>query len=256
MQKNAQIGVFDSGVGGISVMKALRKELPNESFIYLADSANAPYGQLDNGHILDLSIKNAEFLLDKKVKLIVVACNTATGIAIKTLRKMFDVPFIGMEPAIKPASIQSVAKKIGVLATARTFEADHFNETAGMHSGDIELFVRVGDGLVELVEEGRSESPESEELLKSYLEPMIDAGIDQLVLGCTHYPFLMPLILKIIPGGIVVHDPAPAVARQTRRILEQMDGLTDMSDRLPDQFFSTGDRSVLDKILEQMGWTL
>ena len=252
MHSNSYIGIFDSGIGGLTVLKALRQELPEESFIYLADSANAPYGRLSSEKIIALSSKNTRFLIEEKVKLIVVACNTATGIAISHLRQSFNIPFVGMEPAVKPAAKASKSKKIGVLATARTFEADHFNSTVNKFAGEVEVLVRVGDGLVELIEEGKAESPETEKLLIKYLNPMIDAGIDHLVLGCTHYPFLTPLIRKIIPGNISLHDPAPAVARQTRRILEQHDGLARDAKILEDQFFSSGGRSVLDKVMRML----
>ena len=137
MENNSHIGVFDSGVGGLSVLKALREELPKESFIYLADSANAPYGRRTPVQILALALKNTEFLLEKNVKVVVVACNTATGIAINDLRKIFPLPFIGMEPAVKPAAADSVTKRIGVLATSRTFEADHFNQTVSRYTDGI-----------------------------------------------------------------------------------------------------------------------
>lgn len=249
MHKNSHIGIFDSGIGGLTVLKALRRELPEESFIYLADSANAPYGRLSPEKIIELSTKNTEFLIRKEVKLIVVACNTATGIAINHLRQSFHIPFVGMEPAVKPAAAASKSKKIGVLATSRTFEADHFNSTVNKFAGEVEVLVRVGEGLVELIEDGKADSKETEKLLIKYLNPMFEAGIDHLVLGCTHYPFLTPLIRKIMPENISLHDPAPAVARQTKRILEQHDGQAKKPKTLEDQFFSSGDRSVLDKVV-------
>jgi len=249
MKGDSSIGVFDSGIGGLTVLRALREELPNESFIYLADSANAPYGRLSPEKIIDLASLNTKFLLDKGVKLVVVACNTATGIAINHLRQTFTIPFVGMEPAVKPAAAASITKKIGVLATARTFEADHFNKTVNRFAGDVEVILRVGDGLVELIEEGKADSPEAEKLLKLYLKPMIEAGIDQLVLGCTHYPFLTPIMRNILPERVVIHDPAPAVARQTRRILEQNGGLNNSKGNTSNEYYSSGDRTILDKIL-------
>lgn len=252
MAANSNIGVFDSGIGGLTVLKALRNELPDESFVYLADSANAPYGRLEPQQISELSVKNTEFLLTRDVKLIVVACNTATGVAIGNLRELFHIPFIGMEPAVKPAAELSLSKKIGVLATARTFEADHFNHTVNRYAEGVEVMVKVGEGLVNLIEKGLANSPETENLLESYLRPMLDAGIDQLVLGCTHYPFLMPALRKIIPSSVTIHDPAPAVARQARKILEENNILAPGPKKRPDQFFSTGNRSVLDVIIKQL----
>ena len=252
MDRNTHIGIFDSGVGGLSVLRALKNELPEESFIYLADSANAPYGKLQPERIIDLARKNTEFLLKKNVKLVVLACNTATGIAIKNLRKSFHLPFVGMEPAVKPAAANSLSRKIGVLATARTFEADHFNETVNRFADGVEVFVKVDDGLVELIEAGEAGSWQTERLLSSYLDPLIDSGIDQLVLGCTHYPFLMPLLRKLLPDTITIHDPAPAVARQVRRILEKNNGSVKTPKSLEDQYYSTGNRTILDLMLDTL----
>jgi glutamate racemase len=248
MERNSPIGVFDSGVGGLTVLKALREALPLESWVYYADSINAPYGNKSTGEIVELSAKNTEFLLARNVKLIVVACNTATGAAIGRLRESYPLPFVGMEPAVKPAAMESVSKKIGVLATARTFEADHFNNTVNRYAGDVEVIVQVGHGLVELIENGDTETPETRKLLEKYLEPMLMAGIDQLVLGCTHYPFLLPLLAEMLPPGIKVHDPAPAVARQTKRILEANNAMADGRIIAEDLFFTSGNPEVLNKL--------
>ena len=250
MNSQSHIGVFDSGIGGLSVLKALRLELPLESFIYFADSANAPYGSLSTEEILRLVSKHVEFLMEKDSKIIVVACNTATGVAIQHLRKSYSIPFVGMEPAVKPAAALSKTKKIGVLATARTFEADHFNSTVKRFAGDVEIIVQIGNGLVEMIEKGIVDSPELLTLLSGYLKPLVDEGIDQLVLGCTHYPFLIPAIRKIIPDSITIHDPAPAVAIQTKRVLNEYEGLMKGKRQLEDQFYSSGDQSVLDEILK------
>lgn len=252
MDQNQAIGVFDSGVGGLSVVRYLLQELPQESLIYYADSARAPYGNKSRAEVIRYSEEITQFLLDQGCKLIVVACNTATGIAITHLRATFKVPFIGMEPAIKPAASASLSGKIGVLATSNTFEADHFNRTLNRFANDVEVFMTIGEGLVELVEQGKSQSEEVKQLLHKYLQAMILEGVDQLVLGCTHYPFLLPVIQEIIPASVQIHDPAPAVARQVRRILEQEDGLR--SDFLPakHQLYSSGDRVVLDRIWEDI----
>ncbi len=250
MNKDSHIGVFDSGLGGLTVLKALRQELPNESFVYLADSGNAPYGRLKQEEIIQLASHNTEFLIEKNVKMVVVACNTATGSAIKYLRENYRLPFVGMEPAVKPAAKLSKSGVIGVLATAMTFEADHFNSSVQKYTEGVELLVQIGDGLVEMIEEGKLNSPDLYILLKSYLDPMIEEGVDQLVLGCTHYPLLIPIIKRILPDEVIIHDPAPAVARQTKRILIQNKGLSDQ--RMPegDIFYSTGNRSVLDAMLK------
>lgn len=252
MDQNQAIGVFDSGVGGLSVVRYLLQELPQESLIYYADSARAPYGNKSRAEVIRYSEEITQFLLDQGCKLIVVACNTATGIAITHLRATFKVPFIGMEPAIKPAASASLSGKIGVLATSNTFEADHFNRTLNRFANDVEVFMTIGGGLVELVEQGKSQSEEVKQLLHKYLQAMVLEGVDQLVLGCTHYPFLLPVIQEIIPASVQIHDPAPAVARQVRRVLEQEDGLR--NDFLPakHQLYSSGDRVVLDRIWEDI----
>lgn len=234
----------------MTVLKALRKELPHESFVYLADSGNAPYGRLSRDEIIRLASQNTEFLIEKDVKMVVVACNTATGIAIKHLRGNYDLPFIGMEPAVKPAAKLSKTGVIGVLATARTFEADHFASTVKELTEGVELVVQIGDGLVEMIEKGMLESPDLFNLLESYLKPMVDNGIDQLVLGCTHYPFLVPMIKKIVSEDVIIHDPAPAVARQAKKVLTQNNALSDEGRSVGDIFYSTGNRKVLDELLK------
>ena len=202
MDTSAPIGVFDSGIGGLSVWKELVSELPNESMIYVADSAHAPYGTKSRSFIIDRSRVITGFLTGRGCKLIVVACNTATGAAITTLRREFNIPFIGVEPAVKPAAMESRTGHIGVLATAQTFRGEHFKRSIGLWAHSVELHVRAGTGLVELIENGMIDSPETRELLIKYLTPMVEAGIDQLVLGCTHYPFLIPIIQEILPAGI------------------------------------------------------
>jgi len=251
MDRNRPIGIFDSGVGGLSVVRQLIAELPHESLIYYADSARAPYGNKKKEDVIGFSQKISEFLLDKGAKLIVVACNTATGIAIVHLRSAYTLPFVGMEPAIKPAAQSSKTGKIGVLATANTFEAEHFNRTKVRYANNVEVFMAIGDGLVELVEHGEAFSDNAKKLLEQYLIPMVDEGIDQLVLGCTHFPFLLPLIKEIIPSEIQIHDPAPAVAKQVRKILAE-EGRLNLGLGEPDyKYYSSGDRGVLDSMVDQ-----
>ena len=223
MINNQPIGLFDSGIGGTSIWSAIHELLPNEDTIYLADSKNAPYGKKTKDEIIALSIKNTEFLLEKNVKLIVVACNTATTNAIKELRALYQVPFIGIEPAIKPAAIHSKTQTIGVLATKGTITSELFNRTVEMYQ-DTHIIEQIGYGLVELIENGELNSSEMEKLLHSYLQPMIEANIDYLVLGCSHYPYLIPLIKKIIPNHIQIIDSGEAVARQTQKIIEEKVG--------------------------------
>jgi glutamate racemase len=214
------IGLFDSGVGGTSIWKAVNTYLPNEDTIYLADSKHAPYGQKGEAKIIELSIKNTQFLLDKGCKLIVVACNTATTNAIKVLRERYNVPFIGIEPAIKPAALQTKTKAIGVLATKGTLTSHLFHKTTDLYSNGITIIERVGEGIVPLVESGNIDSKTMEVLLNRYMHPMLEANIDYLVLGCTHYPYLIPQLIKILPQHIKIIDSGEAVAKHTKAILE------------------------------------
>ena len=241
MDKSAPIGIFDSGVGGLSVWKELISQMPAESMIYVADSANAPYGTKPRKFIRGRSELITRFLLDRGAKIIVVACNTATGAAISGLRKMLDVPFIGVEPAVKPAALESRTGHIGILATAQTFKGEHFRRAIQLYGNSVELHVQVGTGLVELIEAGLIDSPETRDLLKKLLLPMVDARIDQLVLGCTHYPFLIPIIREILPAGIRVIDPAPAVARHTLKVLGELALCRDEGSQPEYQFYTSGD---------------
>jgi glutamate racemase len=216
---NAPIGLFDSGVGGTSIWREIHQLLPEENTLYLADSRNAPYGAKSAQDIIDLSIKNTELLLTQGCKLIVVACNTATTNAIATLRAKYSVPFIGIEPAIKPAALNSLTKAVGILATKGTLNSSLFHETANQFGSAIKRIEVVGEGLVPLIEKGIIRGPEIEELLKQYLTPMIEAGVDYIVLGCSHYPYLIPAIQAMIPDHIKIIDSGFAVARQTKAIL-------------------------------------
>ncbi len=224
MTNNNPIGLFDSGIGGTSIWKAIHQLMPNEDTIYLADSKNAPYGQKSKDEIIALSIKNTELLLNHNAKIIVVACNTATTNAIKELRAKYDIPFIGIEPAIKPAALHSKTQKIGILATKGTLSSELFNKTVELYH-DTKIVEQIGYGLVELIENGNINSPEMNKLLHSYLQPMIDENIDYLVLGCSHYPYLIPQIKKIIPNHIQIIDSGEAVAKQTLKILKEKVGL-------------------------------
>lgn len=221
MEPAAPIGIFDSGVGGLTVAHEIAQRLPAESLLYYADNAHAPYGNKAPGEIIRYAEEISEWLINQGVKLIVVACNTATGIAISHLREQYAVPFVGMEPAVKPAAALSRTGKIGVLATANTFEADHFRRTKNRFANHVEVLMTVGTGLVELIEGGQARSDKMMNLLKAYLLPMKEAQIDQLVLGCTHYPLLVPLIQEILGQDIRIHNPAPAVARQVERVLDE-----------------------------------
>ncbi|MGJ8591078.1 MAG: glutamate racemase [Aquaticitalea sp.] len=245
------IGIFDSGIGGTSIFQEIHALLPCENTIYLADSFNAPYGNKNQTEIINLSIKNTELLIKKNCKLIVVACNTATTNAIKTLRATYDIPFIGIEPAIKPAALQTKTKSIGILATKGTLSSELFHTTTNLYSDGIHVIEQVGEGIVQLIEEGKTYGDQMQILLKGYLEPMITADIDYLVLGCTHYPYLMPLLLEMLPKHVKIIDSGEAVARQTKAVLEKHQLLNSERIKSNNQFFTNGNIEVLKAILQE-----
>lgn len=250
--KNHPIGMFDSGVGGTSIWKEIRELLPEEHTIYLADSKNAPYGEKSEQEILELSIKNTDFLLERECKLIVVACNTATTNAIDYLRENYDIPFIGIEPAIKPAALMSESKTVGVLATKGTLSSSLFHSTSENHASGIRIIEREGTGLVRLIESGKAESDASKELLAIYLAPMLEAGIDHLVLGCTHYPYLIPVLKEILPADVKIIDSGEAVARQTKAVLVANDLLNPSGEKGNIKFYTNSNVSVLQDFLSEV----
>jgi glutamate racemase len=202
----------------------------------LADSKNAPYGKKSKEKIIELSIKNTELLLKKGCKLIVVACNTASTNAVKTLRENYDVPFIRIQPAIKPAALNSKTKTVGILATEGTITSDLFYETSQRFTTGVEVVEQVGEGIVELIESGKMHSHEMDVLLRKYLYPMLEKKIDYLVLGCTHYPFLRTQLSEIIGYNVNIIDSGNAVARQTKNILE-LENLINKSSSKSNQYF-------------------
>jgi glutamate racemase len=249
MDKNQPIGLFDSGIGGTSIWKAIHELMPNEDTIYLADSINAPYGLKSKDEIIALSMKNTDLLLEMNCKIIVVACNTATTNAIRELRAKYNVPFIGIEPAIKPAANNSATQTIGILATQGTLSSELFNKAVEFYR-ETKIVEQVGHGLVELIEEGKIDSPEMDALLRSYLNPMIDENIDYLVLGCSHYPYLIPKIRQIIPNTIKIIDSGEAVARQTENVLRMNDGVSG-KEKGQAWFYTNADPNVLSGILNE-----
>ncbi len=247
MVQDRPIGIFDSGVGGTSIWREIHQLLPNEDTIYLADSRNAPYGERPKSEILELSRKNTKLLLELGCKIIVVACNTATTNAIRELRAEFDVPFIGIEPAIKPAALQSNTQTIGILATKGTLSSELFNRAVDTFH-ETKIVEQVGHGLVQLIEEGKIDTPEMGRLLHRYLDPMVAENIDYLVLGCSHYPYLVPSLQKILPDHVKIIDSGEAVARQTKKVLEDNGMLTGKIGS-SQTFFSNGDPQVLQSIV-------
>lgn len=214
------IGVYDSGQGGKSVLKELVALMPEEDYIYFADTAHCPYGPKTEEYIIERACKITDFLIGKGCEMIVVACNTATAAAISYLREHYSIPFIGMEPAIKPAALHSKTGVVGVLATCGTFKGRLYLNTLARFSEDVKVIQKVGEGLVETVEAGVLDGPQVEKLIHNCIDPMLEAGADHIVLGCTHYPFLQPVIERIAGPSVTVVNPAPAVARQARRVLE------------------------------------
>ncbi len=247
---NKPIGLFDSGIGGTSIWKEVQLLLPNEDTIYLSDSLYAPYGQKSKEEILQLSIKNTEFLLQKGAKLIIVACNTATTNAIKYLRANYNIPFIGIEPAIKPASLQTKTNCIGILATKGTLNSELFEKTSALIDHNIKIIECIGEGLVELIEDGKINTVEMDNLLKSYIEPMLNQNIDCLVLGCTHYPYLINSIQRITKNAIKIIDSGQAVARQTKRVLETQKLLNRNNNNVQHTFYINKNKLVLENILK------
>ncbi|NEV92795.1 glutamate racemase [Psychroflexus sp. YR1-1] len=215
------IVLFDSGVGGTSILKEIVERLPHEDFIYLADSKNAPYGERTPQEILDLSIKNTDFALGLDAKLIVVACNTATTNAISYLRTHYKLPFIGIEPAIKPAALHSEVKRIGVLATKGTLSSALFKQTSEVFAQGVNVVEVTGKGIVEAVEGGWTSDQHFMEHLKTQVQAFIEEDIDYLVLGCTHYPYIIPQLKQLLPEHVKIIDSGRAVAKQTEAVLEE-----------------------------------
>ena len=243
------IGFFDSGIGGISVWKEVVKLLPRENTIYLSDSKNSPYGSKTISEIQDISFKNTKWLIEKGCKLIVVACNTATTNSINLLREKFEIPFVGIEPGIKPAIKESKNGKIGVLATRGTLSSELFEKTSQSFFG-IDIIEKEGDGIVEIIESGKFENNELESLLRKYLNPMIDYGIDQLVLGCTHYFIVKDLIKKIVGNKISITNYNVAVAAQVKLILEEKKTVNIEKNKIYNDFFTNGNKFAIELLID------
>ncbi len=219
------IGIFDSGIGGLSVFREILKVLPLEKYGYYADNANCPYGEKSKGFIINRARSISDHLIKSGADIIVVACNTATAAAIATLRAEYPIKFIGMEPAIKPAALSTKTGVIGVLATAGTLKADKYLDIKGKYAEGIKISEHIGQGFVELVEKGVTSGKEAESIIRASLKPLLDEGADRIVLGCTHYPFLKDTIIKVAedlyPGrDIEIIDPAPAVAKHTFEVMQ------------------------------------
>lgn len=246
------IGLFDSGIGGLSIMKEIRRLLPYEDLIYVADSKFCPYGEKSAQAIQERSRKITRFLLDQNVKLIVVACNTASIAALTQLRAEYSVPFVGVEPAVKQAALFTKKKKIGVLATGLALSGERFTFLVEKFAEGLTVVSQACPGLVEQVEKGALNGPETEALLRRYLEPLAEKGVDVVVLGCTHYPFLRPLVEKLVQPGVRVIDTGAPVARQTRRVLMEAELISPRTERGREWFYTSGDPSVVGPVIERL----
>lgn len=249
------IGIFDSGIGGLSVFREIRKVLPEQSYVYYSDNAHCPYGEKSREYIIDRARAITRFLLGKGCEIIVVACNTATAAAISTLREEFPIKFIGMEPAIKPAAQATKTGVVGVLATAGTLKATKYIDTRARWAQNVSIVEHIGQGFVELVEKGITTGPEAETTVRTSLTPLLDAGADMIVLGCTHYPFLSDTISKVAhqlypDRQIKVIDPAPAVARHLYEIMKEADLIRKDGFRI--DLHSSGDIAPLKSLFESL----
>jgi glutamate racemase len=215
------IGIFDSGVGGLSVLREIRNQYPGEDLIYIADQIHVPYGTRSRQQVLEFSEGIIRFLIQEGVKIIVLACNTASAVALAHLRKKYpDLPFVGMEPAVKPAAEETSTGVVGVLATPTTFQGDLYASTVEKFARGVKVLQDTCPGLVDQIESGKVDHPRTREILQKALDPMLEQNVDKVVMGCTHYPFVIPIIEEIVGDQVRVIDPAPAVARQTGRLLE------------------------------------
>lgn len=245
----AVVGLFDSGSGGLSVLREIRKILPDERYIYYSDNAHCPYGEKSASYIIERGRAVSELLLSKGAEAIVVACNTATAAAIATLRAEYPVPFVGMEPAVKPAATGTRSGVVGVLATAGTLKAPKYLNTKEQYADAVRIVERVGKGFVELVEGMELDGANAEAVVRESLEPLLAAGADTIVLGCTHYPFLLPLMQRIAPSGVHFIDPAPAVARHLVDVLQEH-GIA-LADPVPGvELLASGDDMTLKKLFK------
>lgn len=248
------IGVFDSGVGGLSVLREIIRQLPNEEILYLADQAHVPYGQRPLEEVRDYAHGITEYLLSKGAKIIVVACNTASAAALNSLRQSYpDFPFVGMEPAVKPAAETTKTGAVGVLATPATFQGALYASVIERFAQGVTIYQHTCPGLVQQIEQGDFNGIISRKILEHALLPMLAKNIDTVVLGCTHYPFVIPLIQEIVGDKARVIDPAPAVARQTYRVLAQRN-LLNRSTKIGELKFATsGDPAALEHFLKLIG---
>jgi len=257
LKRTGLIGVFDSGVGGLSVLKEIARQFPNEDIIYLADQAHVPYGNRELEEIQRFSVEITKYFIKQGAKLIVVACNTASAAALYHLREKFPhIPFVGMEPAVKPAAETTESGMVGVLATHATFQGELYSSVVERFAKDVKLIQDPCKGLVAEIENGNMDGKETREILENALKPMMDAGIDTIVLGCTHYPFVFPLIKEIVGVEVRLIDPSPAIARQVGRLLESYDLRNEFERIGIVSIYTTGDVEKLSEFLNVTGFEM
>jgi len=248
-ERSAPVGVMDSGVGGLSVLAEIQRLLPNESLLYVADCGHVPYGEKSPDYIRQRCRRIAEFFRAQGAKAMVLACNTATVAAVADLRELYpDWPLVGMEPAVKPAAAATRVGVVGVLATTGTLQSAKFAALLDRFANDVRVVTQPCPGLVELIETGDLSSPQLRQLLIAYVQPLLAAGCDTLILGCTHYPFLRPLLAEMVPSDVAIIDTGAAVARQLQRLLAARDLLADGPARAA-AFWTSADPQSLKNIL-------
>ena len=238
------IGVFDSGVGGLTVLRAVRAQLNDENLLYVADSQHMPYGERDPEYITKRCVAIAHFLHQQPVKALVVACNTASVVAIQTLRELLNIPIVGIEPAIKPAASVTRSGVVGVMATSRTVDSPGVKKLCDLYGQNVELILTPCAGLVERIERAELNTPATRKLVSSFVTPMLQAGADTIVLGCTHYPFVRDVVQDIVGNSITVVEPGAAVARQLVRRLDELDLRSknaELNEQATETFYSTGE---------------
>ena len=249
MADNSPVGVFDSGVGGISVLKELVKIMPNENYIYFGDSANAPYGTKTLEEIKELTVKNAKLLKDKGVKAIVIACNTATSAGAKAVREMLDIPVVGIEPALKPAALMCKNPKIAVMATPLTLKLEKFANLMDKFDEDAEIYPIECPDIVKFVEQGICEGREIEKCIEKYFDSVKHINLDAIVLGCTHYPFVKSVISKVVGENVKLFDGGEGTAKELSRRLKENNLLTDRTQKGNVEFINSTDNTELEKML-------
>jgi glutamate racemase len=246
------LGVFDSGVGGLSVLHAIRKTLPREDLLYVADTAHLPYGSKSKEYIEMRALSLAEFLCRQGAKAIVVACNTASAAAAEVLRRTLDIPVVAMEPALKPAAAATRSGVVGVLATAGTVASARFAGLLERYGQGRRFVIQACPGLAERIESGDLEGPEIRKLVEKYTAPLLEAGADVIVLGCTHYPFIRPLISTIVGPAVKLIDTGDAVAQQLRRVLDERQILNSGSESGTERFWTSGNAESVTSVVRRL----